>query len=152
MIEFRSELRDKLIELLTSWVGSDVVTFDNYLHDVEHDQVPYVVVNVRTAERAAAAEIGNDYDLKMWTVHIYYLDIAEVHSEGEDKRNRVLGTIDKKLEENRRLNNLEVTTVDGHREYVYDSSISAVLFDESGQDEYYSFISELYLNVYTART
>lgn len=152
MIQFRKELKARLLQLIPTWVGSDVRTFDDYLHDVERNQLPYITVHVRTAEKAAASEIGTDYDLRMWTIHIYYLDIHKEHELGDELRDKVLGTITKKLEENRRLDNLEVIDPDSHREYVYDSSISAVLFDESGQEEEYTFVSELYLNVYTACT
>lgn len=158
MIDFRTKLEDKISTLVTTWVGpssgitAPVVTFDDHLHDVELNQFPYVVINVRTAEKAEAGEIGNTYDLFMWTIHIYYLDLVATYSTGKTRRDHILSIIEKNLEKNRYLDHLQSTDPDGAREYVYDSSISAILFDSSGQEEYYSFVSELYLNVYTARS
>lgn len=157
MIGFRTNLQDRIESILNTAVGpgSDpthtVISFDSYLHDVSLEDTPFVVVNVRTAEKAGESEIGAKYDLYMWTVHIYYIDMHSVYEEGETKRNNILSRIEKVLEEKRRLDNL-TSTVGGATEYVYDSSISAILFDSSGHDQYYSFISELYLNVYTAKS
>lgn len=160
MIDFRKVLQDKCMELAQTAVGpgSDPVnyvkTFDKRLHDIEVDETPFLVVNVRTAEKAAPGEIGNGgYDLFMWTVHFYYLAVeVEDWQEGSDRRDIIFGKLEKALEENKNLNNLQSTSTDGKREYVYDSSITAGLFDDSGEEEYYSFVSELYFNVYTARS
>lgn len=151
MIDFRTHLQNRCIQIATTSVATDVKTFDNHLHDVELTQMPFMVVNVRTAEKSGESEIGVNYDLYMWTVHFYYLDIAEVYNTGDQRRNTVMSKLEKSLEEDRRLGGLDVT-VNGKREYVFDSSISAALFDSSGQEEYYSFVSELYLNVYTAKS
>lgn len=163
MITFRTVLEDKLLAIAQAQVGvgtdsTDFVrTFDNHIHDFNLDYAPnpwpFVVVNVRTAEHAGGAqgsEIGTPYDLYEWTVHIYYIDIVKDYNTGDMRRDKILGKLVKALEENRRLDNLE-SVYSGTREYVYDSTISAVVFDSSGQEEEYSFQSELYLTVYTAK-
>lgn len=158
MLNFRTHLQDNITTIVRAAVGSGtdptdyVRTFDSYLHDIDIIDNPFVVINVRTAEKASQSEIGNTYDLYMWTVHIYYIDITDTYASGDNRRNLILSKIEKTLEENRRLGNLEVIDTSGHREYVYDSSISAILFDQSGQEEYYTWVSELYLNVYTAKS
>lgn len=160
MIDFRTHLQNKILDLSKEIVGvgtdatNYVRTFDDHLHDFNLDFTPnpwpFIVVNVRTAERSGDSEIGLAYDLYMWTVHIYYIDLVQTYSQGDQRRNFILSKLVKYLEENRRLENFEVM-VNGKREYVYDSTISAVLFDSSGQEEEYSFVSELYLQVYTAK-
>lgn len=156
MIEFSTELETRVKDILVAntGVGTDpdnyVKTWDDHLHDETVDNMPYVVITTRTAEKAGESEIGSKYDLYTYTVHIYYLDIQTVYATGKLKRSNILSRMKKSLESNRRLNNLQSIDPDGVREYVYDANISAVLFDSSGQEEYYSFVSELYLNVYTA--
>lgn len=157
MIDFRQTLQQKCTEIAQAAVGpasalpQKVVYFDNHLHDVEVTQMPYLVVNVRTSQ-PSSSEIGQSYSVGSWTVHFYYLDIAKTYNDGEAKRDKIMGALEKALEENRLLGNCRSTALDGHSEYVYDSRITAVLFDSSGQEEYYSFISELYLDVDTGRS
>lgn len=157
MIEFATKLEERLNSILVPivGVGSDptfyVKTWDDHLHDEAVENMPFIVITTRTAEKSGESEIGSKYDLTMYTVHIYYLDIDASHSVGKKRRSNILSRVRKVLMEDRRLGNLLVTELATQTtEYVYDTTISAVLFDESGQEEYYTFISELYLNVYTA--
>lgn len=158
MLEFSEKLETHVKSLLTTWVGpgSDTIYFvkyfDDHLHDVEETQLPFVVVTLRTAEASGRSEqeIGVPYDLGEYTIHIYYLDTTADYAAGKKRRSFIMSKIEKLLEENRRLQNFEVA-VDNSREYVWDSRISSVLFDYSGQEEYHSFVSELYLSVDTAK-
>lgn len=158
MIEFRQALQNKLLDLTKDWVGPTalvterVISFDSYLHDVEIDDTPFIVVNVRRTSKQAEGEIGNAYDLFLWETHIYYIDMDKDYATGEAKRDKILGKIEAQLEENRRLDNLANIDGTGRREYVYDHQITDVLFDYSGQDEYHSFTAELYIEVFTDRT
>lgn len=161
MIEFREKLQKDLQDKLITWTGENsgltdyVKTFDDHLHgfDTEEtpDPFPFIVVNVRSAESKQEGEIGVTYDLWSWLVHIYYIDSRDDYREGDNARNTIMGTIVKKLEEDRRLGGFFTKDTDGHKEYVFDSKIDAVLFDVSGSEEYFTFVSELYLNVFTAK-
>lgn len=157
MIEFRTALQNQMLTLIQGWVGASsgftppVITFDNHLHDVPIEALPFVVVNVRTTD-LEDEEIA-PYDTYRWLVHVYYLDIKPDYNTGDIARNKILGEIVKRLEENKRIGNLEQVDVPtGKREYVWDSKITSALFDSSGQEEYYTFVSELYLDVYTSKT
>lgn len=160
MIDFSEKLEEYLQQKVIDWVGSGstltnpVVTVDDHLHgfnEVDPDPFPFVVVSVRQAESQAESEIGVSYDLWSWTVHFYYIDSRSDYITGKSMRKTVIGTLIKQLEKDRRIGGFDSVDDDGAREYVYDSKIDAVLFDVSGQEEYYTFVSELYLNLYTAK-
>ena len=160
MIEFRTALEDRLMSIITTTVGTGtdpthfVRTVDNHIHDFNltftPNPWPFMVVAIRSVEQSGQSEVGVPYDLYMWTVHLYYISLDANFNTGDEKRNFILGKLVKKLEEDRFLGGLSSTS-GGKRERVYDSTISAVLFDFAGQEEEYSFQSELYLNVYTQR-
>lgn len=157
MIDFAEQLEDRVRAIVTTAVGNVadapdyVKTFSDHLYDVEIQNLPFVVVTTRSNE-LEDQEVGTQFDNRLWTVHIYYLDITTTYEEGKNRRSKLLSKIERALNTDRRLGNLEVVDGLGYREYVFDSKISSVLFDASGQEEYYSFVSELYLNVYTARS
>lgn len=155
MIEFRQELQNKLLELCETWTDKDadstnyVATYDNHLHDVPMEETPFLVVNVRRQTKETEGEIGEKHGLSIWEVHIYYISLEEDYNVGDKKRDNILSRIEKELEEDRRLGNFTVTG-QSVTEKVYDNSITDILFDSSGQEQYYSFVSEMYLNVYTS--
>lgn len=155
MIEFRTDLENKLTDLISGWVGPSstltekVKTFSDHIDDVSYENFPYVVINVRTMENSDS-EIGNQYDLTVWEVHIYYMDISTTYTPGKERRNLITGVIAKNLQKDRFLGQLEATDGAGTTMYVYDSKITSAIFDSSGQEEDYSFVTELYLQVYTA--
>jgi hypothetical protein len=132
-----------------------IKTWDSYLHDVDIPNLPFLVVNVRTVEKDLDPEIGQNYGKYIWTVHIYYLDMsteAGGYDAGDVKRDHILAKIEKTLEANPFLQSLEVVDTDGHREYVYSSSVELIDFDASGQDQNQSFVSELHFQVKTDRS
>src|SRR5688572_15417739 len=100
MIEFRNTLQNKLLDMMKTVVGPGtesvdfVRTFDNHLHDFNLEFTPnpwpFLVVNVRTSERASQSEIGNPYDLYEWTTHIYYIDITADYNAGEKRRDKLV--------------------------------------------------------------
>lgn len=158
LIEFRSALRDRVQEIATATVGPGtdptdyIKTFDSYLHDVKIEALPYMVITVRTAELNESGEMGGDFDLYRWTLHIYYLDTNPDYPTGDDRRNVIMGKLEKALELDRFLGNLRHVDDAGNEEYVIDSRITTILFDSSGENNYHSFVSELYLEVDTARS
>lgn len=163
MIEFSERLEERIREVVDAVAGSStpapyIKSYGDHAADVPYDQMPHMMVIVRTDEKESSGEIGNEgYDLWRWTVHLYYLDIEtsddpNAYKTAKQRRSNIMSRVTKGLERNKRLNNLEVIDSDGAREYVYDSEISAVLFDSSGQPGDYSFVTELYLNVFTAKT
>lgn len=155
MIEFRTQLQKKISELIQGWTGAasglarPVKTFSDHIDDVPYDQFPYVVVNVRSFD-TEDGEIGTTHALKTWEVHIYYMDVTQDYVQGDETRNSIMGLISKNIEDNPRLGNLVVTDTNGGQEYIYDSKITSGLFDSSGQEEDYSFVTELYINIFTA--
>lgn len=159
MIDFHKELKKHLVDsFLPSLVGVDTdltepaKSFSDHLYAQDLDSLPFVVVNIRSSSAdQTEGEIGNPYDLTTYETHIYYLDMCDDYVEGDDRRDTILGRLEKKLKLNRKLGNFEVTDADS-REYVYDSQISSITFDYSGQEGDYSFVSELYLTVYTAQS
>lgn len=157
MIDFSLELEQRVSDLIFAAVGPaadapNVITFDDHLHDVDRSQLPFIVVTTRSAEEGAVQEIGSNWGPKTYTVHVYYLDIADTYAEGKLRRANILSRVRKALEPQFNLGNMESVDDDGTREYVFDSGITTILFDSSGQDQYYSFVSELYLEVQTATT
>lgn len=157
MVLFRKTLQEYLEAKCQEWVGADVKTFDDHLHafdlEVDPEPFPFVVVNVRLNEKEEPGEMGTDHDLRTWTVHIYYIDAnLPDYAEGQDRRDKVLGTLERELEKDRRLGGLSYTDDKGIREYVFDSDVKLISFDSSGQEEYYTFVSELHMLVYTAKT
>jgi len=167
MIEFRNTLQERVMTVAQSAVGASasppvqqpVKTFDEKLRDVEFNQLPFLVVNVRSAEKQLPGEIGNNYQKYTWTVHIYYLDTDQTPGAigASDRRDTILARVEKRLEENKFLCDpvtneaLKTTDTDGHVEVVYDSSIQYIAFDESGQDGFQSYTAEMIFEVYTDR-
>jgi hypothetical protein len=154
---FRKELQERVLSILSAAVGPSssavykVKTFEKKLIDYPLDQMPMCVVTVRSKNKGET-EIGTYQELWNWEVHIYLLGIAEDYDTGELQRDEIVSKIDATLTLNPRLSNLAVTINEGaNRESVFDSNFSAVLFDSSGQDGYYTFVSELYLQVDTQR-
>lgn len=156
---FRKALQDKVLSICQLAVGDPsatnyVRTFDKYLHDLPTQNFPYVVANVRQAQRTGSGEMGTYNDMYEWAVHIYYLDIETTegnYSVAEARRDEIVQKIVTAFEGNPRLDNLtDIATP--MRYVVYDSNWESVLFDSSGQEGYYTFVSELYLSVDTARS
>lgn len=159
MIKFRTVLQDKLKdELLPAWVGptagleASAKTFDKRLYTVDYALLPFVVVNVRRGiKHEDEEEIGNPHGLYEYEVHIYYVDHDTDYDLGDARRDLLVGQLEKMIERNVRLGNCEAIDTDS-REYVFDTDISSVTFDSSGQEEDYTFVTELYLRVFTARS
>lgn len=151
---FETELEKKVQDLAKTYIGSDIGVFDDHLRALDLDlgeKFPFLVTTVRTSENQDQSEIGNDYDLWTWTVHIYYVDSQEDYATAKARRSKVMGTLKKNFEKNHNLNAFRVTGTDGHSEYIYDSKVEAVLFDYSGMEEYHTFVSEMYITFYTAK-
>jgi hypothetical protein len=135
-----------------SGLSSFAKTFDSHLYNQEISQLPFIVVNVRSAERQNSEdEIGDPHGLFIYEVHIYYLDMDESWDFGDTRRNYIVGNIEKRQERDVRFGGFQSVDEDC-REYVYDSEMTSVTFDSSGQEGDYSFVTELYLRVFTARS
>lgn len=154
MIEFRKNLRERLVAKVTEYVGPatpepNVKLIDQYLHAVETYQLPFVVTYVRQIQNESEGEIGTPFTQDIWEVHIYYLDKNADRIAGEDKMDNIIGDLVKKIKKDRYLGHLNAVDTEGNETYVYDTKVTSVLFDSSGQEGDYSFVSEVYLNVYT---
>lgn len=149
---FRKALQDQVISICTAAVGTGtdatdfVNTFDSFLHDLPQEDFPYIVVNCRQADQVSPGEMGTSSELFQWNIHIYYLDIDLEYHAGEVKRDNIIDRLITAFELNPRLSGLSK-----NNRTVYDSNFTSILFDSSGQDGYYSFISELYLSVDTSK-
>lgn len=148
---FRSLLQATCMGIAQTTVSDTVKTFDKYLHDIALDQFPYIATTVRQAERHGPGEIGTTNQMYDWTVHLYYLDTTTTYDVGEARRDDVVNRLVSAFEKSPRLNNLADVSSPVHFT-VYNSYWEAILFDSSGQDGYYTFVSELYLTVETARS
>lgn len=161
IIEFRNALRDKMLEFTREWVGEasgvahPALTIDDHLYSQDYSLLPFIAVNVRQwTKMRDSEEMGNPVsDLKEWDVQIYYLDVTkdgQTWMDADAVRNELIGILEKNIKQNRYLDNLQTTDADGHREYVFNTEISSASFDSSGQEGEYSFVTVLYLTVYTA--
>lgn len=157
IIDVATALEQKITEILTRTVGvgtdptNFVKLFDDHLHDVEITLMPFVVVTARSAEQGVERSIGQHFMPRDYIVHIYYLDLSETFPEGKARRNLIVEKMASELEQNYRLDNFSLTDPAGNTEHVWDTDLTNILLDYSGQDEYYSFVSELYLTVHTDR-
>lgn len=159
LLDVATELEARITDILTRAAGPGtdpddyIVYFDDHLHDVEIESMPYAVVTVRSADIANnETAFSQPVSPRTWTVHIYLLQITETFAEGKRKRNAILERVYGELEQNWNLDNFEVVGAHGQREYVFMTEVTNLLLDYSGQDEYYSFVSELYLTVHTDTT
>lgn len=160
-LSFRKDLEDHILEKVTEWVGVGthptkyVKTFDNHLHDFDLDvnpePWPFMVVSVRSTTFQETTAVGTTNEVRAWSVHIYYIAIENNYNEGALKRDEIMSRLHEELQHNRDFGRFSSNEEAGHNEYVWNSEVTDVLFDSSGQEEYYSFVSELYLTVYTEK-
>ena len=161
---FMNALEERVVDLLKPVVGegSDPVDYikswEYYLTDLNFDprnytqHFPFVVVSSRGLEQMNPGEMGTRMEINNWNVHIYYIDVVKEYEEGRQRRAKLVHLIQKTLELEPRLGELAVTAPnDSITTKVYDSNFSSIQFDSSGQEGYYSFVSELYLNVGTSK-
>ena len=153
-------LEDKITELLKAAVGEGtdaedyVKTWDVFLKDLNFDPgrykqyFPYVVVTARQEDQIAPGEMGIRLELNNWQVHIYYIDVVKDYETGRQRRAKLVHNMQKALELAPNLNALTVTAPnDDVTSKVYDSNFTSIQFDSSGQEGYYTFVSEMYLTV-----
>ena len=165
MQEFGDKFEEYMLEWLPTLVGEGtdptnyVVTFDDHLHgfDVEDptEPFPFVVATMRSTTTQNQGEIGEAHDLRTWEMHIYYIDITDDYKAGKAKRSNIMSTIQMYIETNMTFGGFRVTsTLEDHNatEYVYDTTVSTIMYDYSGQEDYHTFTSEMYLTIYTAKT
>jgi hypothetical protein len=163
---FQPALEERVVDILKSAVGVGweatptdwVKTWDYFLHDLDFNPrqfnkvFPYVVVTANAEQQIAPGEMGTRLEINTWTVAIYYIDIVTNFEEGRQRRAKLVHQIQKALELEPRLRNLAVTAPnDTIVTKVYDSNFSSLNFDTSGQEGYYTFISEMYLSVDTSK-
>ena len=157
-ISMRRTLQNACLKIINDAVGPSasgvpyrINTTDVHLKDRPIEDMPHVVVFVRQKD-LQGKEMGTVRELWSWQIHIYYLDIIEDYTEGEKRRDKISDIIEVALSDNFRLNNA-INTIDdtGNTERVYDSDFSTVVYDSSGQDGYYTFVTEFYLRVDTQR-
>lgn len=156
MINFSAELEAQITSTMQVEVGvggSDptnaVVTFTDRLQDFDLTQFPALVIFVRQGERVGE-DINAPQGMRDYTVHMYYLDLVKDWALGKAKRSNIMSRIEKTVNKDTRFNAFQSVDPDGTREYVWNSEITSFNFDSSGQEEYYSFVGEMYLTVHTA--
>lgn len=154
----RKGLQEKITDMMKTAVGpassatDKIVTFDNRLRDVPITSLPFLAIIVREKDQDGAGEIGTMHELWKWRIHMYYLDIVDDYDAGEDRRDKIVDDIETVIEQSPRLENLSVTlNPQGNTESVWDSNFTNVIFDMSGQDDFYTFVCELYFDVDTQR-
>lgn len=156
-MEFRQALRDQVLLKMNEWIGPTASPAylkytDNHLHDVDSaTQMPYGIAYVRQVDMKTRAEIGTGYSLDSWLIQIYILDFDTVWVTGDNRMSDMVGRLRKRLQQNPKLGNFSLTDTEGQREYIYDSEVTSVTFDTSGQDGEYTFVSELFLTVQTEK-
>lgn len=157
-ISMRRTLQNAVLKIINDTVGPSatnvpyrIKTTDVHLKDRPIEDMPHVVVFVRQKE-LDGKEMGSIRELWSWQIHIYYLDISEDYTEGEKRRDKISDLIEVALSDRFNLDNA-VNTLDttGNTERVYDSDFSSVLYDSSGQEGYFTFVTEFYLRVDTQR-
>lgn len=161
-MSFRRTLEDYALNKCRTTCGTDVVTYDRKLQDLEPQYLPLLVATVRTEEEDGAGELGTKHDLFAWTIHIYYFDIEIgvdapgenlVFDRGDERRNGIMQKLKGAFMSDFNFGALSVNDTDaGYRESVYDVLKPTTIFDASGQEGYYSFVSEMYLTVRTQKS
>lgn len=165
LVEFSTELEEHITNVVKETVGEGtdpdnwVRSFDDHLHDFDlaytPNPWPFVVVAVRDMELSGRSEpeIGTDhaYNLHTWTAHIYYIDVVQDYATGKRKRDNIMGRISRIFERDPRIMNFEVSDELG-REYVWDSRITNLVRDQSGQETEYAFVCEMYVSIDTAKS
>ena len=161
---FQPALEQRVIDILKPVIGEGtdatdyIKSWHHYLTDLNFDPrnyssvFPFVVVSTRSLDQIGAGEIGTRFEINAWTVNLYYIDVVKDYEEGRQRRARLTHQIQKTLELEPRLQNLAVVAPnDDIAVKVYDSNFSSIQFDSSGQEGYYTFVSEMYLTVNTSK-
>lgn len=161
-IDFKNALEARLLELAVAAVGSTsglnpyVQTFDDHLDDIPITSMPFVVA-FATTDELEAAEVA-PYGSHKWSAMMYYLDTTqpgETWATGKARRDLIVGTLHDIFEANKFLADstgpLSVISSSGVKEYVWLSQVDRVTFDGSGQEQYYTFVSEMYFSIHTAK-
>lgn len=153
----RKTLQQAAISVMNTAVGPTsaatfkVKTFETKLRDFDPAELPMVVTFVRQKDMQLK-EIGQLQELWQWQLQFYFIDLDADWTTGEERRDYITDQIESALSKSFTLNNaVQTINVAGNVERVYDSNFTSVLFDSSGQDGYYTFVSELYLSVDTQR-
>lgn len=155
----RKALQDACIKVINDAVGPSatnvpyrIKTTDVHLKDRPIEDMPHVVVFCRQ-KQLEGKEMGSIRELWQWQLHIYYLDIVEDYTVGEERRDKISDLIEVALSDNFTLSNAlsELDPEGKATERVYNSDFSSVLFDSSGQQDYFTFVTEFYLTVFTQR-
>lgn len=157
-LSMRQALQVACLDIINDAVGPPatgvpykIKTTATHLADRPIEDMPHVVCFVRQKD-LGSKEMGTIRELWSWQIQIYYLDIVEDYSVGELRRDKITDLMEVALSDNFRLNNaLALIDLQNKSERVYDSDFSSVIYDSSGQDGYYTFVSELYLRVDTQR-
>lgn len=156
-MSMRKTLQQAAINVMNTAVGPTsaaafkVKTFEIKLRDFDPAELPMVVTFVRQKDMQLK-EIGQLQELWQWQLQFYFIDLDADWPTGEERRDYITDQIESALSKSFTLNNaVQTINVAGNVERVYDSNFTSVLFDSSGQDGYYTFVSELYLSVDTQR-
>ena len=161
---FQPALEEKVTDILKAAVGpgTDAVdyvkTWGFFLQDLNFDpgqydqSFPYVVTLATNEQQIAPGEMGVRLEVNSWTVSIFYIDVVKDFETGRQRRAKLVHKIQKALELEPRLQNLAITAPsDNVVTKVYDSNFASINFDTSGQEGYYTFVSEMYLTVDTSK-
>lgn len=151
--EFNTVLEQRIIDLTTTWVGPGthltnfVQKFDDHLEPFEASEGPVLVVAARQYGPAAMNSIGATPDEKTWQVDLYYMAIGADYTSEKKKRDYIVSKLANEFEINPMLGALTQVSDNGFTNAVVGSSVEAVTFDVSGQDGYYTFVTEIHLTV-----
>lgn len=152
---FRKVLQDGVTDMCNTAVASQISTVGKYIPEGNLDlsDFPCLVVSVRQKGEAGPMEYGTLHELWDWTIHIYYLNITEEWDAGEELRDQTMHDLETYFESNPKLMNISGTMAATPvvTEYVFDSKIDTILYDQGGQDQYFTFSGQLYLTAHTAK-
>lgn len=152
---FRYALMDHLIGIIEEELGAKIKKVTKYIPTGLQplEDFPCIMVAI-TNKSWEMSEIGPGRDEIHYKVSIYYLDVItdENFETGEDRRDEIMHQLEKRLEIDFNLGGFRhQATVDETMEIMYDAQLENTLFEVSGQEDYYTFVSEIMYTVKTAK-
>lgn len=152
---FRYALMDHIIDTIEDELGTKIKKVTKYiptgLQPLEDFPCMMVAINQKTWEMS---EIGPGRDELHYHVSIYYLDLItdENFEDGEDRRDEITHQLERRLEIDFNLGGFRhQASVDVTPEIMYDAQLENVLYEVSGQEDYYTFVAEIMYVVKTTK-
>lgn len=158
-MELNEAIENHLSSIAASIIGpgSDPTNYVKMLDDHLRDfdlvtENPFLVVSVREWEKDTPSEIGGASvrPNKNWDSIFYFLFVSKDWTTGKQQRNLLVNKLINRLESDPLLGGFSYSSPSGVTTIVWDSEVESGTFDESGEDGYYTFVSEIHLTVRTS--